>query len=312
MTLPEPRGQEVVHKYKRNYSIPSSVEISEEMVLKHWELEKDLARQLLQSTPDNRWETFEQCYSRLYSELDWLNQPAEDSASAGETDRQYSIWRELVGKSTKRIYEIGSGKGELIAYLASCGHSCKGSEITLERGKIHAPSRSNLSWGNTDGIHLLRFESRATYDLVISNQVIEHMHPDDLVEHFKQAKAILVDGGKYIFTTPNKYAGPSDISRVFNCDKPMGMHLKEYSYYELNNILKKSGFSRVSSVLRVPNKINKYIKVPVSPIKSRVYFLYLKLFERIFLENISNKYRKKVSYISRILLFSPNIFLIAE
>ena len=69
----EPRGQELINRYKKNYNLPTDVNITEEMILAHWELEKRLTKELLASNPENRWEIFEHCYSTLYSELWWLN-----------------------------------------------------------------------------------------------------------------------------------------------------------------------------------------------------------------------------------------------
>ena len=69
----EPRGRELIHRYKQNYSIPDEADVSEEMILRHWDLEKKLTRELLDSRPENRWEVFDRCYSILYKELDWLN-----------------------------------------------------------------------------------------------------------------------------------------------------------------------------------------------------------------------------------------------
>ncbi len=37
----EPRGIELINRYKRNYGIPAQAEITEEMILAHWELEKN-------------------------------------------------------------------------------------------------------------------------------------------------------------------------------------------------------------------------------------------------------------------------------
>jgi hypothetical protein len=68
----EPMGQELIDRYKKNYNIPTDAEITEEMILAHWELEKRLTKELLASNPENR-EVFERCYSTLYGELWWLN-----------------------------------------------------------------------------------------------------------------------------------------------------------------------------------------------------------------------------------------------
>jgi cyclopropane fatty-acyl-phospholipid synthase-like methyltransferase len=153
----EPRGQKLIDRYKRNYHIPTDAKVTEEMILAHWELEKRLTKELLQSNSENRWEVFERCYTTLYDELWWLNQFTGTGSTISPSQR-YKNWIELVGQPPKKIYEIGSGKGTLIAHLASCGFECRATEITHERGKKYVSEHSNLSWGISDGVHLERFE----------------------------------------------------------------------------------------------------------------------------------------------------------
>ena len=180
--MKEPRGQELIECYKKNYNMSVDAEVTEEMILRHWELEKRLARELLESNPENRWEVFERCYSTLYGELEWLNRLMHADVNASSRLLSFKNWGYLIGQPPKRIYEIGSGKGELIAYLASCGFLCKATEITPERGQKYVPVHQNLSWGHSDGIYLERFEALNSYHVVISISVIEHLHPDDLYE----------------------------------------------------------------------------------------------------------------------------------
>ncbi len=130
--------------------------------------------------------------------------------------------------------------------LALNGYECKGTEITRERGEKLLPgSYTNLSWGISDGVHLDKFEPPDTYDVVVSDQVIEHIHPDDLESHLKSVYSILKRGGRYIFSTPNKYTGPHDVSRVFRLNEPAGMHLKEYTCRELFEATRRAGFDSV-------------------------------------------------------------------
>jgi len=178
----EPRGNKLITRYKLNYGIPTSTEITEEMILHHWELEKNLTKDLLESNPENRWDVFEKSYTTLYSSLEWLNNFSGDSTPP---HNKYETWLGIIGSPLKKIYEVGSGKGEMIAYFAKCGFECKATEITRERGSKHITDLlTGLSWGNSDGVNLDRFEPTAFYDFVLSNQVVEHFHPDDLDTHF--------------------------------------------------------------------------------------------------------------------------------
>ena len=241
--MPQYNSTELIAEYKRAYSVPDETEITEQMILAHWKLERQLARELLESTPENRWQVFEQCYTRFYSELEWILRLLGHK-KANLPSEKYKIWLEIIGPPPQKIFEIGSGKGEMIAYFAECGFDCRGSEITRERGKKHFPvSYPNLSWGFSDGVHLDRFELPGTYNVVVSDQVIEHLHPEDLGEHFQGVYSILLDGGRYIFRTPHCYTGPHDMTRFFKYDKSQCFHLKEYTYQELTEMLKNIGFS---------------------------------------------------------------------
>jgi SAM-dependent methyltransferase len=241
----ESAGAKLIARYKKTYGIPGEANVTAHMVLAHWHLEKQLTAELLRSEPEDRWNTFDRCYTRLYAELEWLNQ-LSGKADSQSPQEKFARWLELIGPPPQSIYEIGSGQGGLISFLALHGYACKGTEITRERGeKLMPEQHENLSWGTSDGVHLDQFEPPGTYDVVVSDQVIEHLHPDDLQQHLRSAYSILKRDGRYIFNTPNKYTGPQDVSRVFQCNEPEGMHLKEYSCRELLDATSSAGFDSV-------------------------------------------------------------------
>jgi SAM-dependent methyltransferase len=84
-------------------------------------------------------------------------------------------------------------------------------------------------------------------DLAFSSHFIEHLHPEDAVDHAADMRRVLAPGGRYVCATPNRLWGPHDVSRYFD-DVPTGLHLKEYGYGELAALLRGAGFSRVSVV----------------------------------------------------------------
>src|SRR6266545_3694618 len=49
-------------------------------------------------------------------------------------------------------------------------------------------------------------------DVAYSNQLMEHLHPDDGREQLRNIHAALKPGGKYLCITPNRLSGPHDIS----------------------------------------------------------------------------------------------------
>lgn len=161
-------------------------------------------------------------------------------------------------------------------------------------------------------MHLNEFESDDTYDALISDQVIEHIHPDDLLEHFRCAKSILRTGGRYIFATPHKFVGPSDISQIFKCDHPMGMHLKEYSYQEIRELLLQAGFRDISAIWKIPERIVGNLKIHSKPRYSRLYFTYLCMIEKGISLLPKQSYKRATAFFFTLLFFKPSIFIIAQ
>ncbi len=310
----EPRGTELVNRYKCNYRISDELPITEEMILQHWDLEKKLTKELWESTPENRWEVFDRAYTNLYSELDWLNKLPEDTRAPSE---KYQTWMQTIGSQPQKIYEIGSGKGQMISYLAECGFDCKATEITRERGAKHVNHSANLSWGSSDGINLQQFEPIDRYDIVLSNQVIEHFHPDDLQTHFQNAYSILNENGRYIFSTPHCHGGPHDVSYVFNYDDSRGMHLKEYTYQELIAPLTAAGFKNISYA--IPSNLKKILlKLGIKKQKQLttvgdLYFKLMLIVEKILFLVPNKKIRRLLAKsLKKFYVFTDNIFLIAH
>ena len=302
-------GPELVRRYKANYGIPDRAPITEDMVRHHWSLERRLTAELLASDAAHRWRVFERCYSTLYSELPWLNELSEQGSSESAAD-DAGVWSRLIGPPPKRVYEIGSGNGRLAAALADRGYQCTATEITRERGQRWTIAGQSLRWSVSDGVHLYNFERLASYDAVISDQVIEHLHPDDLVEHFIGAHAILKAGGRYAFATPHAFEGPSDVSRVFGSDRAEGMHLKEYTYRELQGAVYAAGFERIEAVFRLPRAVRARFSRSVHPAASRAYFLYLRVIESAIARLPRHK-RRHAARALRLALWPSGITVVA-
>lgn len=295
----------LIQSYKALLGLPSNAPITEEMIFKHWELEKKLTNTLKNTTAENRFETFVRCYGQFYHELDWLNKYGGGSISDKVRECFCSVWLNVIGPPPAEIYEVGSGKGELISFLADKGFICKGSEITQERTVPHS-HQANLTWGRTDGVHIADFEEKDSYDIVISNQVIEHLHPDDFQMHLQQIYRILKKNGRYLFTTPNVCLSPTDISILFGCKQAQGMHLKEYSYCEIRDQLFRAGYKKVSAVWRLPARL----KISIGPFSSGWYLNYLCFLEKV-LFCMPHRVRRFMAKLLMIVFYSPSMFFAA-
>lgn len=302
--MPGATSDELVDRYRRNYGLPAEVELTEDMVLAHWDLERRLTRELRASSPATRWETFDGAYTELYRALPWLRASEQ---SAGDST-EWSIWPALVGPAPRRLYEVGSGEGALARYLASVGYVVRATEITLDRGDR---ADEAVSWGQTDGVHLDRFEPAGSFDAVLSNQVLEHLHPDDLDTHLRSAWLLLRPGGRLVFATPHAYTGPHDVSRVFGRLEPEGMHLREYTYAELVAAVRRAGFVAIAAPLRLPARVRARWSPPAVTTPSQRFLVHLLRVERLIARAGPPPRRARAARLARAALFAANITLVA-
>jgi SAM-dependent methyltransferase len=77
-----------------------------------------------------------------------------------------------------------------------------------------------------------------------SDQLIEHLHPEDALEQLRNIHRALRAGGVYLCITPNSLSGPHDISGYFD-EVATGFHLREYTVTELASIFRATGFRKV-------------------------------------------------------------------
>jgi SAM-dependent methyltransferase len=291
-----------VSRYRRNYGL--GPEIGADHVERHLKLEFELTQQLLASSRSSRWKIFYDCYTTLYKELPWLNKT--DGEADGVVGPDTLLWASLLG-SKATIFEVGSGQARLLKYLTSIGHSCVATEITPERGSKHLNRGDGLIWRNTDGIHLAQFEKTQNYDFVISSQVVEHLHPDDLVDHFNNARMILKPGGEYIFDTPHRGAGPHDLSLVFELDRAIFMHLREYTFLELRAALRVAGFREIRAI---------FVTSGFQPRRSALYLEYCILWDRMLTAlRLHPRTERRMRWSWRVrnkLRLPPNIWLSAR
>ena len=98
-----------------------------------------------------------------------------------------------------RIIELGSGDGRFTAFIGEFGNA---DAIELSKDAV---LKANELYPHVNYIHGNALEyplEHATYDVVISQEVIEHIEEQD--KYFEVCYNILKPGGYLILTTPNK------------------------------------------------------------------------------------------------------------
>ncbi len=238
-----------------------------EQVRKHYEIEKSIAEKLKRANREERKKIFPVMYNELFSRVpDHPRLKARKNADKIQAlNRQkVRLVKKYLDDSTVFL-EFGPGGCRFASTVCQYVRKVYAVDISDQREEnSHFPSNFELII--YDGYNL-DIES-GSVDVVFSDQFIEHLHPEDVEYHFQLVKRILHDDGLYMFRTPHAFFGPHDISKYFS-DEPEGFHLKEWTYSEIGEILKKLNFSSWHGFWRINSKLNKkYIKIPFAYFKT--------------------------------------------
>jgi SAM-dependent methyltransferase len=233
---------------------------SQKQLLEHYEIEKELGKKLLNATREDRRMLYASLYDELYRRVPHHPQLTRKSSPEQVVESvasQMKFLRPFL-KPSSTFMEIGPGDCSLSFEVAKyVKHVCAidvSKQITA-----HSVTPDNFDLVLSDGCSIP--VTKNSIDVAYSNQLMEHLHPDDALEQLRNICDALVVGGIYICTTCNRITGPHDISKGFD-SVSTGLHLKEYTLTEINRLFRMTGFSDVSKFLRVRGS---YITFPILP-----------------------------------------------
>lgn len=214
----------------------------------HFEIERKLANQLRDApSKDERRRLYGEVYrqrSELIPSHPLVQQAADEEFRSRYVEPQVRLLLSFVDPRT-RFCEVGAGDGAVAKALAPRVASSVALDVT-DALALPADESVGFEFRVFDGFDLGL--PPGSIDLVYSNDVVEHLHPDDMLDHAREVREVLRPGGMYVCVTPNRLSGPHDVSRHF-AESPQGFHLREYSVTELAAALRQSGFSRVKVFL---------------------------------------------------------------
>lgn len=211
----------------------------------HWKIERGLREELLASTPDTRESVTRDVYNRLFDEVPWHKAHVTDAASEEAFEESWFQQYGALTRPTDAVVDVGCGRGGLIRRFAPAVRECIGidaSDAMVELANQERPANARFMVGSVLDPPL----PPSSADFVISRQVMEHLHPDDVPEHLAAVLKILRPGGRFLIETPSRLTGPWDISRGFT-PVATGFHLREYTNGELGAMLRDAGFRSVRS-----------------------------------------------------------------
>jgi SAM-dependent methyltransferase len=214
-----------------------------------YQVEKQLAAKLRNASKAERRRLYSEAYDELFRRVPHHLQLAR-KMSAAERARnvqaQMGLLQRFVTPDTCFL-EIGAGDCALSLHLAERIRHVYALDVceTISR-ESRVPDNFRLIL--SDGVSVPVAPGSVT--VAYSNQLMEHLHPEDAVEQLANILQGIATGGVYVCITPNLLTGPHDISRYFD-DTATGFHLKEYTNTELRRIFRNAGFRRTVQYARL-------------------------------------------------------------
>lgn len=215
----------------------------------HYEVEKELAGRLRRATREERRSLYTIVYNELYRRVPhhpMLSRTLDARATRESIRAQMRLLKRFL-RPDATVVEVGPGDCTLSFEVAKYVRKVYAVDVSAQIAPS-GPSPQNFSLILSDGCSIPLVEK--TVDLAYSNQVMEHVHPDDAFDQARDIYRVLRPGGIYICVTPNRFSGPHDVSRYFD-RFATGFHLKEYTNSELERLFKEVGFSRIVACIGV-------------------------------------------------------------
>jgi SAM-dependent methyltransferase len=238
---------------------PGTASRSKEQVLEHYQVEKELARKLREASREERRGLYTEVYDELLKRV--RHHPLLHARRTPE-----EIERNVNGLLAHLVpyidedtvfLEVGAGGCQLSMALSSRVKRVIAVDVSNEI-TAHVKPPPNFELLISDGTSIP--VPPGSIDVAFSNQLMEHLHPDDAAEQLHQIYKALAYGGTYLCFTPNSMSGPHDVSRGFD-PVATGLHLHEYTVTELDRMFRQVGFKHAQVMLPKGN-----LRVPVSAV----------------------------------------------
>ena len=232
-------------------------ERSNERIRQHYLIEKELAARLRTASKQERQYLYTEVYDELFRRVPdhpQLSLKLDTAVQQDNLNQRLALLRKFLRPDVTYL-EIGPGDCSLVTEVARLVRKVYAVDVSHEITKeVELPDNVELIISDGSSIPV----PNDSIDLAYSDQLMEHLHPDDAVDQLANIYRSLVPGGRYICITPNRLSGPHDVSQYFD-DVASGFHLKEYTLRELSGIFSRVGFRRFQALvgargfeLRVP------------------------------------------------------------
>ena len=256
----------------------------------HYLIERKLADRLRDAPADQRSTVYGEVYDELFRSV-----PDHPQLSIDPRARERHVRAKLRFVSrflTKDSCLMEIGAGDCLFSINAAPRIRRGVVVDVSRVIVSAAEAvENLDIVITDGVSLP--VEPGSVDVAFSDQLMEHLHPDDAVAQLQNVARAIRPGGVYICITPNRLSGPHDVSRGFD-EVATGFHLREYTGREIRALFLEAGFRRVDFYA---GDRGYYLRIPTT----------LALHAESLFERIPKAIRSRIPAIPQYVLFGLNV-----
>jgi SAM-dependent methyltransferase len=215
---------------------------TQEQLREHYLIECELADRLRQAPRPQRRGLYCEVYDELFRRVSHHPQlqPAVPGERQREVDGLLAFLRRFLTPATV-FMEVGPGDCALSVRAARAVDRVYAVDVSKQITRTVTPP-ANFKLVLSDGCSIDVPEG--SVNVAFSDQLMEHLHPDDANEQLQNIYRSLAPGGIYICFTPNRHYGPHDISMYFS-QFACGFHLREYTGREIHRLFKQAGFADV-------------------------------------------------------------------
>jgi len=237
-----------------------------ERVRAHYLVERELADRVRRARSfEERREIFSGMYDELFAKVPDHPRLVEGGRAAErERDVRWNLAQLAPWLSPGCVFlELGSGDCALAARVAEVAGHVFAVDISDQTEGRALPSNCALVISDGRSVDV----PEGSVDIAFSDQLMEHLHPDDALAQLANIRRCLKPGGTYVCVTPNRLYGPTDVSGSFD-ETATGFHLREYSLREIRGLFERAGFGRLEVFVGARGHYKRSPAAPLEAIES--------------------------------------------
>jgi SAM-dependent methyltransferase len=227
---------------------------------RHYETEKAIASRLKAAPRDERKRIYATMYDDLFRAVPdhpRLRRRVDARATAASVESKLGLLRAYL-RPDSVFLEFAPGDCSLVARVARTVAKASAVDISDQRAD-ELRERAGYELVVYDG-YLLDSIADGSVDVAFSDQLIEHLHLEDVRLHFELVRRLLRPGGVYVFRTPHALTGPHDVSMYFS-EEPEGFHIKEWNFTGIRSLLRSAGYASMQPLMRLGGRA---VRVPAA------------------------------------------------